>query len=432
MVETGRLKLLAERAAVSFPGGPMAIALSGGADSAVVAWMAARAGLSFRAIHVNHGLDGSSRLEAAAAAVATRIGCPLAVVQVILDRDSEGEARRERYAALFSERREDEWLVTGHSADDQAETVMMNLMRASGADGLSGMATARWPLARPLLQVWRSEIREIAALAGLPFVDDAANEDLRHLRNRMRSQLIPEIEGRYNPAFRQSLVQSAAVLAGDRDLLDRMATLRVEAMPGAVRFVAAEVATAEPALAARVIRRAVASARPPHPPSAMDVTHILGVAAGLEGRAVVSGGGSVERRGPWLVVSWAQEDAVPAPTRLEAPGVSAFGRFVFEATLHRSQPLRPLSPWSIVLEEGEPLSVQAANGGGSVAGKRVEVALAEAGIPASLRGAWPVVFRGDDAVWIPGVRRAGWPAEGRGGYLCAVATEEYGWARFEP
>ena len=431
MVETGRLRQLAERAAVRFPDGPLVVALSGGADSAVAVWLARRSSRDLRALHVHHGLSGSDRLQAAAVEIAARLGTELTVIPIELVRDSEGEARARRYAALMSERRVDEWLVTGHSADDQAETVMMNLLRSSGSDGLAGMSPARWPLARPLLNVWRAELREMADLARLPFVDDPANEELRHLRNRIRARLMPEIEAAYNPSFRQALCQTASVLASESALLDRLDRLRVEVRPDAVRFVTSELATSDPALAARAIRKGITAARPPHPPSHSDLDLVLAVAEGRQARAMVGAGGLVERAGPWLVISWGPGEDIPPARDLEVPGFTSFGRFAFEISTGDALPLRPLSAWSVVLSHEAPLLVRAAGEGGSVAGKDVDDALVEAKVPRQLRRAWPVVHQAGEAVWIPGVRRAGWPGPGRGRYLCAVAIEEHGWERFE-
>ncbi len=433
MVDTRRLSHLVEQAAVSFPPGPLLIALSGGADSAVVAWLASRAGSSVRAVHVHHGLSGSDIMEKAAGEVAGAIGVPIATRYVHVERDSEGEARTARYGALFDERREEEWLVTGHTADDQAETVMINLLRSAGLEGLAGMSESRWPIARPMLGVWRAQTREIAGLAGLPFQDDPANQEPRHLRNRIRLSLLPEIEGSFNPSFRESLVRTAATVRSDTALIERMsASLRVERTEGALRFLTGELAAADPAVAARVVRKALAAARPPHPPSYADVGVVLSVVTGQVSSGTVAGGGRVERRGPWVEVEWSAAPGSAGPVVLACPGITRNGRFQFTVTTAGNRPVRPLSLWALVVEDGAPLTVEGVSAGLTMDGRSVESLLSGARIGGSRRSTWPVVRRGGEVVWIPGVRRVGWPPAGEARYLCVLATEENGWARFEP
>lgn len=95
-------------------------------------------------------------------------------------------------------------VATAHTRDDQAETVFMRLLRGSGVRGLAGLRAAG-PVRRPLLGASRADVRAAAVEGGVPFVDDPANEDLRHLRNRVRLELLPAIERR-EPGFRDWLV----------------------------------------------------------------------------------------------------------------------------------------------------------------------------------------------------------------------------------
>jgi tRNA(Ile)-lysidine synthetase-like protein len=167
-------------------------------------------------VHIHHGQPASGLLEEAARGVAGVIGIDLEVAGVDLGRWSEEEARSARYQAIERLRRPDEWLLTGHTLDDQAETVLDHLLRGSGGDGLSGIARRRWPLARPLLGVTRSEIREMATLAGLPWMDDPSNDDPGPRRNRLRHWLIPLLESEFNPRLRRNLATAAEVLGEER------------------------------------------------------------------------------------------------------------------------------------------------------------------------------------------------------------------------
>ena len=96
----------------------------------------------------------------------------------------------------------EDWILLGHTADDQAETVLGNLLRSAGTRGLSGIRPQRDRFVRPLLEVSRSETRRLAALLDLPFVDDPQNDDLSIRRNRLRTETIPALAATYNPSPR--------------------------------------------------------------------------------------------------------------------------------------------------------------------------------------------------------------------------------------
>ena len=173
MVATRRLETLSASLGqrLDLPGHPWVVALSGGADSAALAWLTSRMA-SIRTVHVHHGLLASDALEQAARAVAEVLKVDIEVRSVTLEKFDENEARNLRYAALRSALGDGDWLLTGHTADDQAETVLANLLRGAGVDGLAGIPSRRENIARPMLAISRSETRELATLAGLPWTDD--------------------------------------------------------------------------------------------------------------------------------------------------------------------------------------------------------------------------------------------------------------------
>ena len=217
MVATRRLDALATAVAerLDLPNGQWVIALSGGADSAALAWLAARVG-SIRAVHVHHGLPASDALEQAARAVAKAVAIPIEVKSVTLEKFTENEARNARYLALASAIEDGEWVLTAHTADDQAETFLANLLRGAGVDGLAGIPSRRGRIARPMLDITRSETREVATLAELPWMDDPANSDPGPLRNRIRLQLIPQLEADFNPSLRRHLSIAARAIAENK------------------------------------------------------------------------------------------------------------------------------------------------------------------------------------------------------------------------
>jgi tRNA(Ile)-lysidine synthase len=203
--------------------GPVTIALSGGIDS--VALLDAMHVLrqqghigALDAIHVHHGLSPNADAWAAFCAqqCADR-GVPLELVRVTVDRGAtagqgvEGLARTRRYDALRAHGAK--WTLAGQHADDQAETVLHQLLRGTGLAGLSAMGEVRefapgqW-LLRPLLTTSRTEIEAYAAARGLKWIEDESNADTAYTRNHIRHELAPLIASRF-PHYRASLARAA-------------------------------------------------------------------------------------------------------------------------------------------------------------------------------------------------------------------------------
>ena len=210
-----------------FPRARVVVAVSGGADSVALlhalvslrpAWK-----LVLHVAHLDHGLRDGSREDAAfvrALAAAWDIPCTAARqdVRAACERGGwslEDGARRVRYAFLLGVANEQRasHIALAHTADDQAETVLMRLVRGCGIVGLSGIPVKRrveetW-IVRPLLDVWRREVLAYLTDAGLTFREDPSNRDLRFVRNRIRHELLPLLERNYNPNIKQALTQLA-------------------------------------------------------------------------------------------------------------------------------------------------------------------------------------------------------------------------------
>ena len=196
------------------PGAPLACAVSGGADSLALLVLAAAAGCDVTAIHVDHGLRPGSAAEAevvaaAAARFGTRFERRRAAVRP--GPNLEARARAARFAVL------PDGVATGHTMDDQAETILVNMLRGAGADGLAGMAPG-WR--HPILGLRRSEAHALCAAAGLAPVCDESNDDPAYVRNRIRHELLPlcaQVAGR-DPV--PLLARQAGVLRDEVALLD--------------------------------------------------------------------------------------------------------------------------------------------------------------------------------------------------------------------
>lgn len=294
------------------PGAAVGCAVSGGADSLALLVLACEAGLDVTAIHVDHGLRPGSSSEAATVAVAARrFGAAFVArrVAVAAGPNLEARARRARYDVLPA------GVLTGHTADDQAETVLLNLLRGAGADGLAGMRE-NGRVGHPLLGLRRHETRALCEELALQPVDDPTNADPSFARNRIRHTLVPlmaELAGR-DPV--PILVRQAGLIAADVELLDELAD---EIDPSD----ASALAAARPALARRAVRRWLRAGAGPehHPPSAAEVERVLEVARGHVVACQLAGGREVRRSARRLRLSTAAADpfSPSPPDRPQSP-----------------------------------------------------------------------------------------------------------------
>lgn len=218
------------------PGARLVVALSGGVDSVALLDLLARLRrplqLKLGAVHVNHQLSpNASQWERFCRKLCRARRVPLRVARVVVQRgDSlEDAARRARYRVLAAQRAA--FVALAHHRDDQAETLLLQLLRGAGVKGLAAMPEVRAgggaaapQLLRPLLDVSRSEIERYAAWRGLEWVEDESNADVYYDRNFLRREVLPLIERRY-PAARATLARSARHLAEASGLLDELAAL---------------------------------------------------------------------------------------------------------------------------------------------------------------------------------------------------------------
>jgi tRNA(Ile)-lysidine synthase len=234
------LRLVADRAAralaaVEAPAGGdgLAAAVSGGADSLALLHglrtLAGPRGWRLAVVTVDHGLRPGSAADAAFVVDhAKTLG--LSARLVTLDpaelaahrrAGPEGAARTARYRALWRAAGElgCGWLATGHTLDDQAETVLLQLLRGAGAEGLAGMAVRSDRLLRPLLGVRRAETRACCAALGIGWREDPTNQQPGPLRNRIRQRVLPLLE-ELRPGAALALARAAGLAADERTWLD--------------------------------------------------------------------------------------------------------------------------------------------------------------------------------------------------------------------
>ena len=213
----------------------LVIAYSGGLDSEVLlhALVAMRESFGARllALHADHGLQAASRDWAEHCEQrAAQLGVECRTLRVDVDtaagRGVEAAAREARYAAFRNELRHGDWLLSAHHKDDQAETLLLNLLRGSGPAGLAGIGEVQpfgpaW-LVRPLLSYARDELRQYALQHELNWIDDPSNEDRRFDRNYLRHEVFPVLRSRW-PDASSRLRQSALLASEAALLLDQLA-----------------------------------------------------------------------------------------------------------------------------------------------------------------------------------------------------------------
>jgi len=254
-------------------GDRLVVAVSGGVDSMVLldvlVRLASRLDLRLHVAHIHHGLRGRSadRDAALVSTVAARHALPVSVERLAAETRTRGTsvqawARAARYARLEAIRRRVRaaWILTAHNRNDQAETVLLNLLRGAGPRGLAGIPTARERILRPLLAVSRAEIESYAATRGVRFREDPSNRSVVYRRNRIRRQLLPMLTREYNPRIAEALAALAAQAREDDDALTSQAAAlgatAVRARGRAVGVSVRAVSTAPPAVARRLFQEA--------------------------------------------------------------------------------------------------------------------------------------------------------------------------------
>lgn len=224
----------------------VAVAYSGGLDSAVllalvVAYARSRS-LIVHAFHVHHGISvNADAWVAHCEQFCDQLGVPLQVRRVVLDSNGRGieeAARIARYAALgeMAAISKIDLLLSAHHQDDQAETVLLQLLRGAGMPGLSGMPVLQVrpdlmgctiPMARPLLGISRTELETLARKSGLKHVEDESNTELRYRRNALRHAVLPALGNQF-PGWREAIGRTARHAQAAQSLLDDLARIDLQ------------------------------------------------------------------------------------------------------------------------------------------------------------------------------------------------------------
>jgi tRNA(Ile)-lysidine synthase len=287
---------------------PVVVGCSGGPDSLTLLAVACERGLAPVAVHVDHGLRPTStaeggRVAAAAAVLGARVD--LRTADVGAGPNLEARARDARYAALddAADEHGSSVVLVGHTADDQAETVLLALLRGSGSAGLAGMPVRRGRIVRPLLRVRRAETEACCAALGLDPVRDPMNDDRAFRRAWIRHEVLPLLESGAARDLVPVLTRQADVLREESEYLDALA--RAAWPPDARHAPSAVLASLPVTLARRAVRAWLGAP----PPSFDEVERVLAVARGEARATELAGGRRVRRsRGEMLLSSTGDGD----------------------------------------------------------------------------------------------------------------------------
>ena len=402
------------------PGGSRGIVLaSGGADSA-----ASAAGLvevlgpgAVTALHLNYGLRPDSDLdEEAVRELCAKLGIELEVERPELGGGNvQAAARDARYQAAERLRRARglDWVATGHTRTDLAETVLYRLATSPGRRALLGLRPRRGALIRPILSVRRHEARLLATEAGLPFRDDPTNVEPLYARNRIRNEVLPVLR-EIGPEAEATIAETQAELAEESDALERAAAEAVSEsgadLAGAISRDA--LGALDPALRRLALRqlaeRAAGRQVPLGRARAAEIWRLVGEPEG----GVIELGGGVEAQVEQGHVRFTAGSAgEPAEAALTVPGVCRFGSWEVRADLQAGVP-RAESPDLAVLDPaalGATLVVRSWREGdrmrplGLGGSKSLQDLFTDRKVPRSLRHALPIVTSHGRIAWIAGV-----------------------------
>jgi tRNA(Ile)-lysidine synthase len=407
-------RVAAQLAPLVEPGNTLLLGLSGGIDSIVLldvlAGLQARFGYALRAMHVDHQLSPhSAAWSRFCRKVCRERGVPCAVRRVRVERgnSTESAAREARYAALRGAGAD--LVVLAHNADDQSETVLLQLLRGAGVKGLAAMPVVRRPSGatawvRPLLDVARADIEAYARRRKLAWIEDESNASSEYLRNWLRHEILPRLADRV-PAYRAVLGRTAGHCAEAAELLDVLA--RSDGGDGG-ELTVARLKTLSAARARNVVRFAIAS-RGWRMPEARRLDEALRQAlrARADARIEVDLGDCTLRRHRDALHLVGRSIAQQTDLAIEWRGEAEIALPALGGVL--SMPHRRGAGVSLERLQAERVTIRSRRGGERIKPaadrptRTVKNLLQEARVAAWERDRLPFIYCGDDLACIPGV-----------------------------
>lgn len=417
-------------------------AVSGGADSIVMLRLLSSVkeelGLALSVCHLNHNMRGaeSRRDLEFVKKEATRLGLrffgkTLRKGSLAIKGRSTQEAAREVRYAFFEEAAKKagaKRIALGHTLDDQAETVLLRLLKGSSLSGLSGIPPTRPPFIRPLIEVNRAEIERYAKDEGIKFVTDSTNKTAKYRRNSIRLSLIPFLEENYNESIKETLARTASVLGVDNAFIDKAAAevfkaAFIEQSKSRVVLDRLKLVSLHPALSSRVFLKAIGEFDT-STQSVLSSAHVEAFLSIAEGRSPsasirLPGGVVLRREYERLMISKGKpaktkafEKRLKVPGRTDVPGI---GTFEVEVLTRKPKTLFTGED-TVYLDldgAGDVFILRPFDDGdrmvpfGMKGHKKVKDIFIDAKVPREARRSIPLLLNGEDIVWVPGVKRSG-------------------------
>ena len=403
----------------------LVIAVSGGPDSMALLHLLHEISRGRRRLvvgHVHHGIRGAEadRDAAFVEKQASALGLPSEIrrVRVLAGGNLEERAREARYRDLREIAREEGigLVATGHTEDDQAETLLLRLFRGAGRGGLSGIDSKRPDgVIRPLLGISRAELVDFLGRRRIPYRRDRSNRDTRHTRNRIRRRVLPVLEKELGPGVSGVLARTAAILLEEDRWMDRLVSGAARSLTGPEGGLdVAGLLRLPGAQARRVVRFWLAGLRGDL--RQLSATHIESVlaAARTDGARVSIPGGTIRRAGTRLVAG--DVGRVQAFSARFDPGVLALpGGWELRRREAVRRDLRA-GPWRALFDAATlsgGLRVRTPRAGDRVrplgldGSRKLQDVFVDAKVPREERSRWIVVTAGRSILWVPGLVRSG-------------------------
>jgi tRNA(Ile)-lysidine synthase len=411
VVEAGGLIERRSRGVVLVSGGPD----SACAAAAVVALCGPEA---IAAMHLNYGLrDDSGDDERAARALCAKLRIDLHVERPDIGSGNlQARARDARYAAAEALRRRlaGDWVATGHTRSDLAETFIYRLAVSPGTRPLLGLPPRNGHVVRPLHAISREETRAVAQEAGLPFVDDPSNASPRYARNRIRNEVLP-ILAEIGPEIERNLAATHAELHEEAELLAGVvddALAAAGAGGAAIAIDAEELQRMSPGLRRLALRELAARAAGKRVSvNRARAAQIATIAVRPEGGEIELGGGLSAICEGGMVRFGTGSDPLPSIVRMPIPGTARFGDWELRAEIHRG-PVDPAGPELATLDAasvGDEVEIRTWRSGDRIrplglnGSKSLQDLFTDRGVPRSVRSRIPVVTANGRVAWVAGV-----------------------------
>ena len=411
-------KLSEALSALCTPGDHVVCALSGGADSVALlhGLLAVKDsfGITVSAAHFNHCLRGaeSDKDEAFVRDLCAKWNVDLVVgrgdPKTLSGKSPEEAARELRYAFLRSQKGR---IATAHHADDQVETVLLNLLRGTGLKGLCGMESQQNGIIRPLLEISKEEILAYVRAHDLPFCTDSTNLEDDALRNRLRHHVIPLLQAE-NPNLTETVSRMTNLLRQDEAFLQQQVTILLETAEKQDGYDCQTLLAAEPVLRRRAIRQLL-----PNPKPAM--THVQAVEQLLQrengsAQAELPGGYVARRIYDRLIFESAEGTKEFLPTTLKANEIIGIPELCMEISLTGpavlSQPVDNQTTFALHFDADPVVQVRPRQTGDSIClpggQKTLKKWMIDRKIPAHLRQTLPVFADNQGVIAVYGLGAA--------------------------